>query len=94
MDNGSPKKRVRSRWDVATRVLRPRRISDGAHNRRATLGSTTAGAIDQSVDIFCSGMYRACSTWQYEVVAHILERRDKGRRLGYLNGEQYQGTRP
>ena len=35
-------------------------------------------------------MYRACSTWQYEVVAHLLERRVEGRRLGYLTGDQYK----
>ncbi len=29
-------------------------------------------------------MYRACSTWQYEVVAHLLEHHRGGRRLGYL----------
>jgi hypothetical protein len=34
-------------------------------------------------------MYRACSTWQYEVVAHLLEHHGGGRRLGYLTGEQY-----
>jgi hypothetical protein len=34
-------------------------------------------------------MYRACSTWQYEVVAHLLEHHCDGRRLGYLTGEEY-----
>jgi hypothetical protein len=34
-------------------------------------------------------MYRACSTWQYEVVAHLLEHHGGGQRLGYLTGEQY-----
>jgi Sulfotransferase domain len=34
-------------------------------------------------------MYRACSTWQYEVVAHLIEHFLDGHRLGYLTGEQY-----
>jgi hypothetical protein len=34
-------------------------------------------------------MYRACSTWQYEVVAHLLEHHCNGLRLGYVTGEQY-----
>jgi hypothetical protein len=34
-------------------------------------------------------MYRACSTWQYEVVAHLIERRRGGHRLGYVTGEEY-----
>ncbi len=39
--------------------------------------------------VFCVGMYRACSTWQYEVVAHLLEKHRGGRRLGYLTGDQF-----
>ena len=34
-------------------------------------------------------MYRACSTWQYEVVAHLVEERLQGERLGYLSAECY-----
>ena len=45
-----------------------------------------------AVDVICAGMYRACSTWQYEVVAHLLEHHRGGRRLGYLTAEQYAGT--
>jgi hypothetical protein len=41
------------------------------------------------IDVVCAGMYRACSTWQYEVVAHLLESHHGGRRLGYLTCEQY-----
>lgn len=40
--------------------------------------------------VFCVGMYRACSTWQYEVIAHLLERHRGGRRLGYLTGDQFE----
>lgn len=40
--------------------------------------------------VFCVGMYRACSTWQYEVVAHLVERHRNGRRLGYLTGDQFE----
>src|SRR5947209_10846769 len=41
------------------------------------------------MDVLCVGMYRACSTWQYEVIAHLLERHRGGERLGYVDGEQY-----
>jgi hypothetical protein len=34
-------------------------------------------------------MYRACSTWQYEVVAHLVEQRLRGERLGYLSARSY-----
>ena len=40
-------------------------------------------------DVICGGMYRACSTWQYEVVGHLVERHLGGERLGYLTGEAY-----
>ena len=40
--------------------------------------------------VLCVGMYRACSTWQYEVVAHLLERHRRADRLGYLTGEQFE----
>src|SRR5689334_6566578 len=39
--------------------------------------------------VLCAGMYRACSTWQYEVIAHLLERHRDGRRLGYMTGEEF-----
>jgi hypothetical protein len=44
---------------------------------------------ERTMDVFCVGMYRACSTWQYEVIAHLLERHRRGQRLGYLTGEEY-----
>jgi hypothetical protein len=34
-------------------------------------------------------MYRACSTWQYEVVGHLMEQNLRGERLGYVSGESY-----
>ena len=34
-------------------------------------------------------MYRACSTWQYEVVAHLIEQNLGGQRLGYMTSEEY-----
>ncbi len=43
----------------------------------------------QGVDVICAGMYRACSTWQYEVVAHLLEKHQSGHRLGYLLPGEY-----
>jgi Sulfotransferase domain len=40
--------------------------------------------------IFCAGMYRACSTWQYDVVCHLVEKRSNGIRLGFLEGEGFR----
>lgn len=39
--------------------------------------------------VFCVGMYRSCSTWQYDVAAHMLERHRGCRRLGYLTGLEF-----
>ncbi len=39
--------------------------------------------------MICAGMYRACSTWQYEVAAHLIDQHSSDARLGYLTGEQY-----
>ncbi len=49
--------------------------------------------------VFCAGMYRSCSTWQYAVIAQIIERHRGGERLGYLSGDQFgrwesSGERP
>ena len=41
------------------------------------------------MDVICCGMYRACSTWQYEVVGHLLTSRGAGERLGYVEGADY-----
>ena len=46
------------------------------------------------MDVLCVGMYRACSTWQYEVLAHLLEEHRGGVRLGYLTGDQYAAIEP
>jgi hypothetical protein len=40
-------------------------------------------------DVLCAGMYRACSTWQYEVAAHLIEEHCAGERLGYLASGEY-----
>lgn len=45
-------------------------------------------------DVICAGMYRACSTWQYEVVGHLVELHRQGRRMGYVTGDAYQVTGP
>ncbi len=74
-DMGHPKNGLRSRADRGARGFRPQRGSPDSARRVA--------------DVICCGMYRACSTWQYEVVAHLLERHRDGQRLGYLTGEQY-----
>jgi Sulfotransferase domain len=39
--------------------------------------------------IFCVGMYRSCSTWQYNVVCHLVEGYRLGARLGFLDGEAF-----
>lgn len=49
------------------------------------------GMGHRPVDVICAGMYRACSTWQYEVIAHLVEQHRGGLRLGYLTPEQYAG---
>jgi hypothetical protein len=41
------------------------------------------------MDVFCVGMYRACSTWPYNVAAHLVEQYRGGRRLGDLDGERF-----
>jgi hypothetical protein len=43
----------------------------------------------RGIDVLCAGMYRACSTWQYEVAAHVVEEHRGGRRLGYLASGEY-----
>ena len=95
-------KTSRSRRDLASRLLRPHlrftRTSNAAtavpefppiwaELRRLGVGGRLA------VDVICCGMYRACSTWQYEVIAHLVERFYDGTRLGYLSGEQYAALR-
>src|SRR5436305_14912782 len=57
-----------------------------------TMGSTSDrdGRGGRAMYVFCVGMYRACSTWQYEVAAHLVERHRGGRRLGYLTGDQFE----
>jgi hypothetical protein len=41
------------------------------------------------MDVFCVGMYRSGSTWQYDVVCHLLERHRDGRRLGFVTGAEF-----
>lgn len=43
--------------------------------------------------VLCAGMYRACSTWQYEVVRELLRRRDPVQALGYLTGPEFAAAR-
>jgi hypothetical protein len=38
-------------------------------------------------------MYRACSTWQYEVLSHLVETRLGGKRLGFVDGEGFARLR-
>ncbi len=41
------------------------------------------------MDVLCSGMYRACSTWQYNVASVLIERHG-GIRLGFVDGREYE----
>lgn len=61
-------------------------VAETGRSRRRTRG-------EQGVDVICAGMYRACSTWQYEVVAHLLETHRSGHRLGYLLPDGYLQSR-
>jgi len=94
--------RARFRLDLAARLFRPHLIFSRA--ARATAkpvealagphrGAVTSDPGHEPVDIICAGMYRACSTWQYEVVAHLIEQYHDGQRLGYLTGEEYMTLR-
>jgi hypothetical protein len=51
--------------------------------------SLPVGQRSGTLDVICAGMYRACSTWQYEVVAQLVEKHRGGYRVGYLTPEQY-----
>ena len=42
-----------------------------------------------SMYVLCVGMYRAGSTWQYDVASHLLEIHRGGERLGFVTGDQY-----
>jgi hypothetical protein len=42
------------------------------------------------MDVFCSGMYRSGSTWQFNVVNDLVERHRQGVNLGFVAGEKYE----
>ena len=98
-NQGSPTDRgPHARGDAGARRLRApalfRRNRGGPARSRGTVATTTerARAADpggRSRDVLCAGMYRACSTWQYEVIAHLVEHHGGGQRLGYLTSEHY-----
>jgi sulfotransferase family protein len=39
--------------------------------------------------VFCVGMFRSCSTWQYEVASHLVAKHRGGRAIGYVPGDQF-----
>ena len=41
------------------------------------------------MDVLCVGMFRACSTWQYEVASHLVQQHFEGEPLGYVTGDEY-----
>ena len=40
--------------------------------------------------IFCLGMYRSSSTWQYEIISHLAESYKNGVRLGFVEGIHFK----
>src|SRR5262245_28065478 len=44
------------------------------------------------MDVLCIGMYRAGSTWQYDVACELVERHRDGRRLGFVAGSDYRAS--
>jgi hypothetical protein len=43
--------------------------------------------------ILCAGMQRSASTWQYDVICHLVERHCGGQRVGFIqNGEEFEKT--
>jgi Sulfotransferase domain len=99
VEDYDPKARVsRSRLDLAGRLFRPHwRLFLGSRTassepRAMPSRRRDAKGVDSAplpVDVLCGGMYRACSTWQYEVAAHLIEHHVGGQRMGYLTGERY-----
>jgi Sulfotransferase domain len=97
-DDQQEARESRSRLDLAGRLFRPHwRLFRGSRTSSPEPGAIRsrrrdAGSIDARqlpLDVLCGGMYRACSTWQYEVAAHLIEQYLGGQRLGYLTGDQY-----
>jgi len=39
--------------------------------------------------VICAGMYRSCSTWQYQIASHLIEQRLGGQRLGFVKGTEF-----
>ena len=39
--------------------------------------------------VFCLGMYRSCSTWQYEILSQLAESYRHGVRLGFIEGIRF-----
>lgn len=65
------------------------RSAGGSQRSNPLLARRPSRSSAKRFDVICAGMYRACSTWQYTVAAHLVERYRGGRRLGYLSGEDY-----
>lgn len=98
-DNNGPTKKKWSRRDLASRLLRPHlffirdaRVAPPLSevDDFAAAEGRSRGEGRPAIDVICCGMYRACSTWQYEVVAHLVERYAEGTRLGYVTAAEYR----
>ncbi len=92
-------RKSRSRRDLVSRLLRPHLFLVRQASAASTVEETARISAEEarlrsgsrpSIDVICCGMYRACSTWQYEVIAHLVEQYCDGTRLGYLTGAQYK----
>jgi hypothetical protein len=100
-DDGT-KQSLRSRFDLAGRLLRPHwrmlrsalpASAGTSKSKRRGRGVHDETAGEHALDVICGGMYRACSTWQYEVVAHLIEQHKGGQRLGYMIRDEYAALR-
>ncbi|HEX3447005.1 MAG TPA: sulfotransferase domain-containing protein [Isosphaeraceae bacterium] len=82
-----PGRLFRLEWNLFRAV---RSVAAGSVSAGGMPANTDGGSLERPPsDVICGGMYRACSTWQYEVVSHLIIHYQGGQRLGYLTGEQY-----
>src|SRR5262245_2492497 len=97
-DGNQPVDRTHRRPNIAARLLRPharlfRRSQRLEPSAARIANAPTPGQRPEPdsvpFDVICAGMYRACSTWQYEVAAQLVEHAYLGQRLGYLTGAEY-----
>src|SRR5690242_3213167 len=74
-------------------ALRPSPLADNLHIP-LTPRAREEALRRRDMDVFCIGMYRSGSTWQYHIVGHLLEKHRGGRRLGIVTGPEYARAAP